>query len=236
MTVSVFFNVFLVAVIAGFSFLAARSLFDALSGTQGAIRGAAYFWLWSGVVWALGGVRLISAYAGVFWLDRVLFLAGQFFVGLSVVSGALYLGWRLFLRERMAKITGGIYGAGVVLFLALLYAGGVSGPAINTWGTKYTLNVRAELAFAILLAGLFVVVGYDFFVSIGRFILKKSVHRPAFFLALAFIVYAASGFGEQLTAEFGWQLMLVRMFFLVAAFLSYAASFGIQKEAFHPLA
>lgn len=235
MTVSVFFNIFIVLLVAGFSALTAKGSFDALNKKRGAVTAYIYFWLFTALLWLFVAARLFAAYAGLLELDHILFLVGQVLVALSFVAASIYFSWRFFLRNDAAYITGIFYAIGGSVFLWLVIARGVTGPVINAWGTKYIPPPQASALFSVLLALVVLVALYDVLASIIRKVIGKHVHLSAVLLSVSLVVYAIAAYFDEVAVEAGWQLMLVRSIYIIAVAIAYVGIVDFQKETIHSI-
>ncbi|HPQ70901.1 MAG TPA: hypothetical protein PKW95_17380 [bacterium] len=182
----------------------------------------AWFWLLASGLWFLAGLRLLAFFSGLLWLDRLLFYFDEVFAGFHLVAGTAFLARHVWGESSWTR--GLIWFAGifVVVFLGLLFWLGIQETICTPWASEHELPRPAFLVFVVpYLLCLFLV----FYATIRDVVARKRRGEWVDFgLTLAtwsLLVYSLAGLADVRGVWAGWQLLMIRLIYMIAAFTAF---------------
>jgi len=222
MSTFIFFHVFICWLISVASFLPLWLIFKKTKKNSLDIS-YGYFWLFSSILWIFVGMRLIFARAGYLEIDQLIFRISQIVVGGQIISAACYLSIAIIKRDKLVKIIASFYTFLTAImvfwvlkqpFLEILY---------SPWGTKYSLSSLPWFLFVFLEGSLFLVVLFTTLYLLYSKIAKKIVSSRLLLSFSALLIYGLSGFLDEMAFSANWELLAVRITFIISAFIAYLA-------------
>lgn len=221
MNYAILYNVFCCWIVAVIGLATARELRKDPQISP-AWRAYAWFWLLASGLWFLAGLRLLAYFSGLLWLDRLIFYFDEVFVGLHLVAGTAFLARHLWGRSTLSRGLVGGSGFFVVLFFGLLVWLGIQETIYTPWASEHELPRPAFFAFLVpYLLCLFLVV----YATI-RDVVTRSRHGEwvDYSLTLAtwsLLVYALAGLADVRGVWAGWQLLMIRLIYMISAFTAF---------------
>ncbi|MDP8223034.1 MAG: hypothetical protein P9L99_06725 [Candidatus Lernaella stagnicola] len=228
MNYAVLYNVFLCWMVALVSLAATRALLQRPRATLG-LQALALCWNFAALLWFMAGLRLLAYFAFLLTkeatfmaLDRAMFYAGELFLGGQIVSIILFAvdsTW----RNRYANVVFTLIGVvSAMAFLIMLFVGGLDDYLETSWGSEHVLPQNAFYAFLpAYLLSLFTVICViikGFWERWRRGAVPGDVALPA---ALGLLLYGVAGIFDVRGSWGGWQLLLIRVSYLIAALVTF---------------
>jgi hypothetical protein len=225
---AVLYNVFVCLMIAFISYTAGRALLIH-EDPSGAARRLGWSWICGALLWLFAGLRLLEYFFYLRYANEFFFRADRFFFYLNEVAlaGQVTMGAAfaagLGLRRGAARTATVMTAASAATFLFFLFWNGIDATMHTAWASRHTLTAEAFRAF---LPGyglsLFLVVYAIIFTARER---RSGVGgeraRWALPALAALLLYAVVGVVDVRGVWGGWQLLLIRTGFLVAALATY---------------
>lgn len=228
MNYAVLYNVFLCWMVALVSLVATHSLVGRTERTL-AMRALALSWAFAALLWGTAGLRLLAYFSWLLTLnqtfvamDKGIFLVGEIFLGGQMVAIVLFATDALWKNRRVNTAATAVALAMAVIFVAVLFRVGLAGYQHTTWGSEHVLPPQAFAAF-IPLFGLSLLLNV-FLVAKGLWAAWRGGAGPgrvASVAAAAVILYGVAGLVDVRGTWGGWQLLLIRVNYLVAALLTF---------------
>ena len=184
------------------------------------------FWIFLGAAVFLLGLRTVFAGIGFLDVDRILFHFTQSIGMLSFAPGFYYVFYRVFLKRKVAEISGIIGLILTFLYFFFHFRGQIEGPIFSLWGTEYVPPPAASFFLLAGIAPIILLATYDVVFQIMKKAAKKVFDSekfiPSFLLMIYVFVMIFEGPGET-TGVF---LVLQRMVLMICslAFLYILAS------------
>jgi len=218
---AVLYNVFCCWMVALIGLAAVRELRKADNLSQ-AWQAYGYFWLFAACLWFLAGLRLLAYFKGWPRMDRMLFYVDEVFAGLNVIAGVAFLLLRLWGKNRVTQAVLVFCSLSVVVFWLMLVIYGVSSTVNTPWASEHELPRAAFYAFLPgYLPCLFLII-YATIRDVVERIGKGEWSNFNYALAtMTMGLYAAGGIADVRGIWAGWQLLLIRLLYMIAALAAF---------------
>jgi hypothetical protein len=228
MNYAVLYNTFACWMVALISWAATRALFKH-AHLNFAWRSLAWSWNFAAMLWFFAGWRLLWYFLFLatenplfYQLDRWFFLFDEFCLAAQVVCINAFVGEVLGLRRIHTYWLIGLSAVGVLVFLALLLATGISETVHTTWASEHELSRPAFLAFLPVYAlSIFLLVCAILADVWTRWRGVDPVDRAVLPALLALLLYGVTGILDVRGTWGGWHLLLIRLMYLVAALVTF---------------
>jgi len=232
MNYAILYNVFVCWIVAMMGWATTRALFRRPKPSL-AWQSLALTWNFIALLWFLAGLRLLSYFVYVWTghrkaifltLDRTIFYADEVCLAIQVVFGIVFAVEATFERRLVTLIVATASGLIAGLFLTLLFAIGINPEQLvdTPWGSEYRIPLAAFYAFLpVYFLSLIL-----FFCTIikGLWAHARAVAGPdrgTIVAAAALALYALAGVVDVRGTLGGWQLLGIRLNYLIAALMTF---------------
>lgn len=232
MNYAILYNVFVCWIVATMGWATTRALFRRPQPTL-AWQSLALAWNFIALLWFLAGLRLLSYFVYVWTghrkavfltLDRTIFYADEVCLAIQIVFGIFFAVEAAFVRRKVTLVVTILSGLTAGLFLLLLFVIGVDPQQLidTPWGSEYRIPLAAFYAFLPV-----------YFLSLILFlctIIKglwahargiTGPDRGTVVAAAALALYALAGVVDVRGTLGGWQLLGIRLNYLIAALMTF---------------
>lgn len=223
------FTAFISWIISFFALLTFFNLFTKSKGER-IILAFAGFWLMTGILWFLAGLRLWFAWLGHFDIDQTLFTIGQIFLFASMVVVPYFATRQWFSKGKINVV---IISTFILLaFIAVFFIlkEGVIVGEVTYFTSEYSLYKFPRALFVFMFALLW----FSILLSSMKEIIKRLKRIPisqSFLLPnISIFLYGSVGFFDELTFFTGWPVVFLRLIIIIATILAYL-SFEKKQNA-----
>ncbi len=231
MNYAVLYNVFLCWMVGLISLAATRAVLMRPKPSV-ALRALGLSWLFAALLWFLTGLRLLAYFtylvngkAGLLVLDRLIFYTGEIFLAGQTVSIIFFAAHSVWRNRKVTLVLAWLSLVSAASFLVLLYWLGVADYLETPWGSEHVLSPAAFYAF---LPGyslsLCLVVSVIMKGGLRRWRGVSGPGRAETLSAIAILLYGVAGVFDVRGSWGGWELLLIRVSYLVAALITFWAA------------
>lgn len=174
----------------------------------------AYSWflLVTGAVWFFVSLDLFASWLGVEILQRIFFIADQFFVFCSGPALAYYLTFKIFKKKKLAIGVTVVYFSAVVLAMFSFIKYGIVEGEVTYFASKFLPNEYAFLIFVFMLVPLLLGAVFDCLFRVFKWIIAKKITNPyEFFYSLVIVIYLVLGIFDEQGFVANWGLVFFRL-------------------------
>ncbi|MEK7643168.1 MAG: hypothetical protein AAB372_01855 [Patescibacteria group bacterium] len=182
----------------------------------------AYFWIATGFLWISSTIRNVFSAYEIFSIDKLFFYGSQLFLYVSGVFLAPYLINKIVSGGRTGYIVQGCYILlGFFGFIATLIYGIEALPP-DFFSTKYFVLFPASLFAIIAMAPMIIVSILETVYEAIRYMHGNGAGHEVLSV-LSIVMYVSVGVIDQIGFVVGWNLIALRLVYLVAFLIAYGA-------------
>lgn len=223
------FTAFISWIISFFALLTFFNLFTKSKGER-IILAFAGFWLMTGILWFLAGLRLWFAWLGHFDIDQTLFTIGQIFLFASMVVVPYFATRQWFSKGKINVVIISIFILLAFIAVFFILKEGVIVEEVTYFASEYSLHKLPRALFVFMFALLW----FSILLSSMKEIIKRLKRIPisqSFLLPnISILLYGSIGFFDELTFFTGWPVVFLRLIIIIATILAYL-SFEEKQNA-----
>ena len=187
----------------------------------------ASFWFLVFFLWLLGGSRALLDSLSLYQISEIIPYIVQIIVPIHFLPFVLFVILRLTKNATITKYAGYLTSVFAVIYIYYIFSDGLSPTSQTIYGPDNAIPQTAAFVFQmIFFLGLPLLI-FDFLLSLYKTFDKLNSSSFYYFLpVLSFLIYALGGYfdQEQLELKLGWQILLLRLIYLISVLIAYVYS------------
>ena len=220
MKYALFYNIFACWVVACMGFLNAYRILH-LESRKPADTSFGFFWLFSGCLWSLSGIRLVFLYFGFYNLDTMTFHLVQVLVALHLVACVRFISLA---ATRNAPYSNAATLLSIIpnfLFVFFLIYDGIAKTTITAWTSEHLVGQRAFAFFLPVYVYCVLLTVYAMIQRILTALMRRRMNWFEFGAIGALMIYELAGIADVKGEVADYWLMFIRGLYMVSALIAF---------------